>query len=587
MELLQYWKIVRKRLWLILLLVAVAIAATLIINSQTPPVYRSTTRLLLRPGSASEWPGSISAAAQEMGTTYGEFMRSWSFAESMAREMGGEITPFDVLEFSSSRYVPSQFFDINATYRDPVTAQRLAATAAQVLISQNIARQQAQQEQVRAQEDPIQVAERERLKELQDSLTGELEYYADRIDSLKGEIARLESLPRSGESDQQILDLRRELLDNQSLRISALSSLANTQTALVGGSGSGNPDTAIVLDEARLPEAPLPSNLLVSLATAIVAAIGAGIGLAFLLEYLDFTIKTPQELDTIYGITTLGVTGIIAGKEGRNGKRGDQEDLVTLIAPRSPVSEAFRALRTNLQFSDPEHELRSLLITSAGPVEGKSLTAANLAISMAQAGKQVILVDCDLRKPKIHRLFGAAKAPGISNLIIDAGLPFDAYLQATAVEGLRVLTCGMLPPNPAELLSSARAAEVMKELEAHADLVIYDSPPAATVTDAVILATRVDGVLQVVKAGATRRDVVLQGKAVLENVGARVLGPILNQVNSDDLGYYSYYYYYGGYYHDSDDGDGDGDGKRPDARKHQDRSLRSRSWPWSRRSKTA
>ena len=245
---------------------------------------------------------------------------------------------------------------------------------------------------------------------------------------------------------------------------------------------------------------------------------------------------------------TLGVIGIIQGGDGAGARR---EQIVALTNPRSPIAEAFRSLRTNIQFANPGKLVRSLLITSAGPSEGKTLTAANLAVSLAGGGSRVILVDADLRKPRLHWLFEVPKEPGFTNLVIDQRDDLDGYLRPTGVENLRVLPSGTAPPNPAELLGSPRAAEVMEQLKEHADVVVYDSPPAGTVTDAVVMASRVDAVLQVVWAGGTRRDLLMQGKAVLDKVGARILGPVLNRVSLSDLGYYSYYYYYG-YYRDGD-----------------------------------
>jgi capsular exopolysaccharide synthesis family protein len=207
-------------------------------------------------------------------------------------------------------------------------------------------------------------------------------------------------------------------------------------------------------------------------------------------------------------------------------------------------------------------------VTSAGPVEGKTLTSANLAVALAQGGSRVILVDADLRRPRVHRVFDLAREPGLTDLIVDPKDGVESYLQETGLENLRVLSCGPLPRNPAELLGSSRAAEVMEQLKEQADVVIYDSPPAATVTDAVVLSPQVDGVIQVVQAGRTRRDVVVRAKALLEKVGAHLLGPVLNQVSLGDMGYYTYYYAYG-YGHEGEDG-----GKRARLRR-----LLSRSGP--------
>jgi succinoglycan biosynthesis transport protein ExoP len=570
MELLEYWKIIRKRLWLIVLLMAVSAASATYYSLQQVPLYSTTTTLFLNPASPSPLlPYYVTLSAKSLANTYAEFMRTRSFGQLVAQEMGDGTTAGEVLGAISTRYVEdTQFFRISATHANPEKAQKLANTAAQVFIAENIARQQAQQEQIKAQEDPVKALERERLRELQQNLRDELDYYGQQIESIQAQIAELESNPRSEEVDQRILALRQELINNQSLRVEVLSSLAQTQSSLSSGEGSTNVDTAVVVDEATLPSQPLPRKVSQNILLTLAASLGLGVGLAFLLEYMDYTIKTPEELDAVYGMTTLGVIGVI---ESKDSKGVSQEQIVTLTAPRSPAAEAFRALRTNIQFANPGEPVHSLLITSAGPLEGKTLTAANLAVSLAQDDRQVILVDTDLRKPRLHRLFEVLKEPGFTDLVVDEKGSFEDCVKPTSVDNLRVLPCGTVPPNPAELLGSPRAAQVMEQLKEHADLVIYDSPPAATVTDAVVMASRVDAVLQVVWAGGTRRDLVRQGRAVLEKVGAHILGPVLNRVSLSDLGYYSYYYYYGYYYRDRHE-------REPD-----ERSGLLRLLPWRRR----
>jgi capsular exopolysaccharide synthesis family protein len=439
----------------------------------------------------------------------------------------------------------------------------LANTAAQVLIAENVTRQQAQKEQIQAQQNPVKELERQQLRELQENLQNKLEYYEQQVKDLEAQITELEGRSSSEEVDQRIMALRDELIRNESLGIEVLNSLAQTQAALAASEGVQSMDTAVVVDEALLPTKPLPRNTSQHILFALAASMGLGVGLAFLLEYLDYTIKTPEELDATYGMATLGVIGVIEGGD-RQSVQPDQ--IVALVNPRSPIAEAFRSLRTNIQFANPGKQVRSLLITSAGPTEGKTLTAANLAVSLAGGGSKVILVDTDLRKPRMHRLFEVPKEPGFTNLVIDQNSDFEDYLKPTSMENLQVLPCGTVPPNPAELLGSPRAAQVMEQLKEHADVVVYDSPPAATVTDAVVLSSRVDAVLQVVLAGVTRRDLVLRGKAVLEKVGARILGPVLNRVSLSNLGYYYYYYY--GYYRDGQEAE--------------ERSLLRRLLPWRR-----
>jgi capsular exopolysaccharide synthesis family protein len=214
-------------------------------------------------------------------------------------------------------------------------------------------------------------------------------------------------------------------------------------------------------------------------------------------------------------------------------------DLVTVAAPRSAAAEAYRTLRTNLQFSSVERPVKRLLLTSSGPDEGKSTTVANLAVVMAQAELRVVAVDCDLRRPSLHEVFGLSNNEGLSSLFLTrpsvggAAPAIQPLLRQTAVAGLSVLTSGPLPPNPAELLGSARMDAILDALDQHADAVLLDSPPVVAVTDAAVLSAKVDGVLLVVGAGIVKRDLARKAKALLETVHANVLGIVVNNVPPD------------------------------------------------------
>jgi non-specific protein-tyrosine kinase len=213
--------------------------------------------------------------------------------------------------------------------------------------------------------------------------------------------------------------------------------------------------------------------------------------------------------------------------------------LITLTHPRSPVTEAYRSLRTNLEFSSLDRPLRTMIVTSAAPEEGKSTTLANLAVTMAQAGKRVILVDADLRRPVQHTLFGLRDAPGLTNLVIDADATREPPLQPTGIANLQLLASGPLPPNPSELLGSRRMTEIIAGLVERADVVLFDAPPVIAVTDAAVLASRVDGVLLVIYAGKTRREHVEKARALLDKVNARIVGTVLTNVRPDaSLQYY-------------------------------------------------
>lgn len=210
-------------------------------------------------------------------------------------------------------------------------------------------------------------------------------------------------------------------------------------------------------------------------------------------------------------------------------------DLITLSDARSPQAEAYRSLRTNLEFSSLDHPLHTLLVTSAAPDEGKSTTLANLGVINAQAGKRVLLLDCDLRRPRLHDLFGLSNNTGVTTAILspEAALP----LQPTSVPHLQVMTSGPLPPNPADLLASGRMDALLKQAAAEADLVLLDAPPVIAVTDAVLLAAKVDGVLLIVSAGRTKREHAQRAKDLLSKVNARLVGAVLNNAAVDASAY--------------------------------------------------
>jgi capsular exopolysaccharide synthesis family protein len=217
---------------------------------------------------------------------------------------------------------------------------------------------------------------------------------------------------------------------------------------------------------------------------------------------------------------------------------GPASALIALRDPRSQAAEAFRTLRTNIRFSSLDRPLHTLLVTSTAPDEGKSTTLANLAVTMAQAEQKVVIVDCDLRRPSLHTLFGLPNDAGLTTVILEQGdgpLP----LQATGVPGLSLLASGPLPPRPADILGSRRMEAVIERLRGEADIILFDTPPVTAVTDAAVLATRVDGVLLVFQANRTRRESARQTRQILEKVKANIIGVVLNDARLE--GGYGYY----------------------------------------------
>ena len=205
--------------------------------------------------------------------------------------------------------------------------------------------------------------------------------------------------------------------------------------------------------------------------------------------------------------------------------------LIALRDPRSPAAEAYRTLRTNIQFASLDRDLRTILATSSMPDEGKSTTIANLAVTIAQSEQSVILVDCDLRRPTLHTLFGVSNAAGLTSMMLQEGS--QAPLQATDVPGLSLLPSGPQPPRPADILGSRRMDAVIASLKQQADFVLFDTPPINAVTDAAVLATKVDGVLLIFRSGSTRRDGARDARRLLQQVNANIVGVVLTDVRAE------------------------------------------------------
>jgi non-specific protein-tyrosine kinase len=215
-------------------------------------------------------------------------------------------------------------------------------------------------------------------------------------------------------------------------------------------------------------------------------------------------------------------------------------ELTTVVEPRSPISEAYRTLRTNLDFASLDQALKTLVVTSARVGEGKSTTLANLAVVSAQAGRRVVLVDADLRRPTLHQIFGLENEVGLTTVMMNEAASASSALQETEIEGLSVLPSGPLPPNPADLMGSRRMEDVIAALSEQADQVFFDTPPIVAVTDAAVLATKVDGVLLVISAGKTRREYARTAVQRLEQINARLVGAVLTNVQMGAViqGYY-------------------------------------------------
>ncbi len=222
----------------------------------------------------------------------------------------------------------------------------------------------------------------------------------------------------------------------------------------------------------------------------------------------------------------------------------EEKAIITHINPKSPISEAYRVLRTNIQYSSVDKPLKTIVITSAGPMEGKSTTIANLAVTFAQAGRRTLLIDADLRKPMIHRVFQILNYHGLTNLIATQD-ELNSYIRRDIVENLDIITSGTIPPNPSEILNSKTMKNFMERIKSNYDIVLIDSPPVGSVTDASVISTYVDGTILIVKSGKAEINAVKRAKETLERVNANIIGVVLNHFEKKNFGndyYYQYYY---------------------------------------------
>jgi capsular exopolysaccharide synthesis family protein len=316
-----------------------------------------------------------------------------------------------------------------------------------------------------------------------------------------------------------------------------------------------------VLDEAGIPGAPYTPDKRRNLLFALLAGLGIGIGLAFFLEYLDNSVKTPEDVDRFIKLPSLGVIPSLssllpaqsrsrltesAGVTNGSGNSSSVE-LVTHHHAESMLSEAYRNLRTSVLLSSAVgRPPKSLLFTSSQIGEGKTTTALNIAITLAQTGRKVIVLDCDMRHPRLHRFLNLDRAAGMS-AFLSGNSELSSIIQQTAIPNLFAVPSGRFPPNPAELVGSERMKQAVAFLDQHFDHIVMDSPPLLLVADARILASTVDGVILVIKAGKTSKQAVQQSKRLLQQVHAHTLGTLLNDADifSPDYYYYSKSYYYG------------------------------------------
>ena len=377
------------------------------------------------------------------------------------------------------------------------------------------------------------------LRSKADALWSILQQYNRNLDRLPEKSLVLARLQREATVNNNIFMMLREKYEEN--RISEAGQIGSVR----------------IVDRAQPPNSPVSPKKKMNLLLGILVGLGLGVGLTFIREYLDTSLKTIEDIERL-GFPVLGsipfITPQQVEKQSKN-TNGEiqriESRLITHFAPKSPISEAYRTLRTNIQYTKIDRPIRTVLVTSSNPGEGKSTSVANIAITFAQMGTKTLLVDTDLRRPVLHAIFNHHRTEGLTNVLVGK-ISLDEGIKPTKIDNLYLLCSGTLPPNPSELLASNAMGQLLQQASARFDILLFDSPPVIAVTDAAVLATKLDGVVLVIKSGETNKDAIFRSRILLENVNAKIFGVLVNGVNIDNM-YGSNYYYYQYYYY--------GDGK--------------------------
>lgn len=516
MEIKRYFELLWRWAWLIILGALIAGGAAYLISRNTTPVYQSSARLLIdeAPGSASGNDYSQILLEQRLAQTYVEILTT----EPILRETISRLDlPYSSPGQLASRTTVSapaetQIIVISVEDTDPQRAADTANTIGEVFTDKN--------------------QERESLRYAEPISNWEsrIEEIGNEIEAIETEIAEV-GTAETPEEQAKLSRLETQLNEAQIRYTEAFNNL--NQLQLDQARESSN---IVPIEAAQAPNAPIRPRTQTNTLLAFVAGAMLAVGVIFLIEYLDDTVKSQEQVLEDTGLSTLGAIAQIRASE-------QADVLITAQKPRDPISEAYRVMRTNLSFSAVDGELRSIMVTSSSPGEGKSTTAGNLAVVMAQTGKTVIVVDSDLRRPTQHKVFGVPNNLGLTTAILDSSTPIEQQLQETRIPGVRVMTSGPIPPNPAELLNSQRMSHLIETLKDEADVILFDTPPVLTVTDAAILSPQMDGCIVVVHTGETRRDTFVQAVERLQKTGGTIFGVVLNRLNPSRSGYYYYQYY--------------------------------------------
>lgn len=533
-ELKRYGLILWHWAWLIVLGTLLAAGLAYISSRLTTPVYAASTTLLVNeaPSSGKTADYTSILTSERLARTYSEMMTKLPVMREVAKALSLSDSP-DYLarlarQVSVNLVRDTQLIVLQVENENPQLAADLAKSIPVEFSRQNASLQA------------------DRYADSKANLTKEMDALKDQIAQKQAEINQI-GTPTTAAKETELARLQSDLTQLRQSSAYLLQSFENIRLAEAQSTSN-----IVVVEEAEVPTIPVRPRTLQNTLLGAVVGLLLSMGVVFLIEYLDDRVRSPDQIDKILKQPVVGLIARMPIPSNAKGRAG----LISVREPRSPVVEAFRSLRTNIQFAGVDHPIKTLLVTSAGPSEGKSTVASNLAVVMAQAGLKVALIDCDLRRPTVHKQFEIPNRAGLTDVLLQDPNQWNGVLQPTGINNLSVILSGSLPPNPSELLGSKRMQQFITHLHKMCDMVIIDAPPLLPVTDSLVLSSLTDGVLLVIDYGGTRIAEALHGKTQLDQAGARLLGVVMNKVPTGRRGY-SYYYYNRYYYND-----GEGDGKR-------------------------
>ena len=521
MEFSRYFRGILRWWWLIILSTGIAGAVSYIVTSQQPVLYATSTTIMVGQvfNEANPTTNDI-ATSERLAESYAQIARRQPILQATVESLGLPRSWQALRAQVWVQQVPrTQLLEVSASDISPELAMAIADELARQIILQSPS---SPENQARQERGPF-------IQNQLNALETRIQGAQSRIDELQLEL-------NTAFSARQIQELQTEINNLNDLIRDWQSNYAGLLGFLQGGEDS---NYLTIIEPAQIPY-PVGASIMTNVILAAAAGLSLAVGAAFLLVYLDDTIKLSDELDYL-GLTGLGNIQRIKGQNY-------QDKLSTISAPFSPESEAYRVIRSNIQFAAIDQPPKSIVITSPEPGAGKSTTASNLAVILAQAELKTILIDADLRRPVLHKIFNVPNLNGLTDLLRSPSIDLNNSLNKTSQENLYIIPSGPLPPNPAELLSSRQISQLLHRLEQLVDIVIIDSPPTLAVSDTIALSSKVDGVILVARKGSTRRKMIQKTIANLHQVGGNILGGVLNYTSDKQA---TYGYYYGRYTYDA------------------------------------